>query len=57
MQCALLHESSDSPTSGFQSFMCGLAAGTLAKLGSHPLDVAKKRYQASRAGRGWAGLG
>lgn len=28
-----------------QSFSCGLAAGLLAKLGSHPLDVAKKRYQ------------
>jgi solute carrier family 25 thiamine pyrophosphate transporter 19 len=29
----------------FQSFTCGLAAGLIAKLGSHPLDVAKKRYQ------------
>jgi len=28
-----------------QAFTCGLAAGLLAKLGSHPLDVAKKRYQ------------
>lgn len=28
-----------------QAFSCGLAAGLLAKLGSHPLDVAKKRYQ------------
>ncbi|KAF8064540.1 thiamine diphosphate carrier 2 [Scenedesmus sp. PABB004] len=28
-----------------QAFACGLAAGLLAKLGSHPLDVAKKRYQ------------
>ena len=25
--------------------MCGLAAGTIAKLGTHPLDVAKKRFQ------------
>eukprot|EP00891_Asterochloris_glomerata_P007435 jgi/Astpho2/7435/e_gw1.00114.101.1_t len=30
---------------GFERFMCGLVAGTLAKLGTHPLDVAKKRYQ------------
>lgn len=28
-----------------QAFFCGLAAGTLAKLGTHPLDVAKKRFQ------------
>jgi solute carrier family 25 thiamine pyrophosphate transporter 19 len=28
-----------------QTFACGLAAGLIAKLGSHPLDVAKKRYQ------------
>eukprot|EP00879_Flechtneria_rotunda_P005929 GHRR01006235.1.p1 GENE.GHRR01006235.1~~GHRR01006235.1.p1 ORF type:complete len:350 (+),score=80.30 GHRR01006235.1:389-1438(+) len=28
-----------------QAFTCGLVAGLLAKLGSHPLDVAKKRYQ------------
>jgi len=28
-----------------QTFACGLAAGLVAKLGSHPLDVAKKRYQ------------
>jgi len=27
-------------------FLCGLAAGMLAKLGTHPLDVAKKRFQA-----------
>ena len=26
-------------------FACGLAAGTLAKLATNPLDVAKKRYQ------------
>ena len=26
-------------------FLCGLAAGTLAKLGTHPLDLAKKRFQ------------
>ena len=26
-------------------FACGLAAGTLAKLVTNPLDVAKKRYQ------------
>lgn len=28
-----------------QHFACGLLAGLLAKLASHPLDVAKKRYQ------------
>ncbi len=28
-----------------QAFVCGLAAGMLAKLGTHPLDVAKKRFQ------------
>ena len=27
-------------------FFCGLAAGALAKMGTHPLDVAKKRFQA-----------
>lgn len=30
-----------------QHFLCGLAAGMLAKLGTHPLDVAKKRFQVS----------
>jgi solute carrier family 25 thiamine pyrophosphate transporter 19 len=28
-----------------QYFTCGLLAGLLAKLSTHPLDVAKKRYQ------------
>lgn len=32
------------PTS-WQQFVCGLAAGTLAKLATHPLDVVKKRFQ------------
>jgi solute carrier family 25 thiamine pyrophosphate transporter 19 len=52
-----LHNSSSSSSSAeallgskledrkLQSFTCGLAAGLIAKLGSHPLDVAKKRYQ------------
>ncbi|KAK7303803.1 hypothetical protein RJT34_14720 [Clitoria ternatea] len=31
--------------SGFQAFLCGLAAGTCAKLVCHPLDVVKKRFQ------------
>lgn len=31
--------------SSFQSFLCGLAAGTLAKIGTHPLDLVKKRFQ------------
>ena len=30
-------------------FLCGLAAGMVAKLGTHPLDVAKKRFQVCRA--------
>ncbi|KAL4421633.1 hypothetical protein ABPG75_010924 [Micractinium tetrahymenae] len=35
----------DDPPTSFQYFVCGLAAGMLAKLGTHPLDVAKKRFQ------------
>ncbi|KAK8671123.1 hypothetical protein V6N13_037729 [Hibiscus sabdariffa] len=31
--------------SSFQLFICGLAAGTCAKLVCHPLDVVKKRFQ------------
>ncbi|XVF38698.1 hypothetical protein REPUB_Repub20aG0124100 [Reevesia pubescens] len=31
--------------SRFQLFICGLAAGTFAKLVCHPLDVVKKRFQ------------
>lgn len=31
--------------SSWQQFVCGLAAGTVAKLATHPLDVVKKRYQ------------
>lgn len=37
----------DEPPSSLQAFVCGLAAGMLAKLGTHPLDVAKKRFQVS----------
>lgn len=36
------------PTPGqlrWERFLCGLAAGTLAKMGTHPLDVCKKRFQ------------
>lgn len=29
----------------FQNFTCGLVAGIVSKLLTHPLDVAKKRYQ------------
>ncbi len=29
----------------WERFFCGLAAGMMAKLGTHPLDVAKKRFQ------------
>jgi len=35
----------DPPQDKFQAFTCGLLAGLVAKLTSHPLDVAKKRYQ------------
>ncbi|GAV85841.1 Mito_carr domain-containing protein [Cephalotus follicularis] len=31
--------------SSFQIFLCGIAAGTCAKLVCHPLDVVKKRFQ------------
>ncbi|KAG6554263.1 hypothetical protein Mapa_004179 [Marchantia paleacea] len=31
--------------SGFQHFVCGLGAGTFAKICCHPLDVVKKRFQ------------
>ncbi|MBA0738025.1 hypothetical protein Gogos_011440 [Gossypium gossypioides] len=45
-----LRSSSISSTTGdslssFQLFICGLAAGTCAKLVCHPLDVVKKRFQ------------
>ena len=35
----------DGANTTVKHFFCGLAAGTLAKLGTHPLDVAKKRFQ------------
>ncbi|XP_048234917.1 mitochondrial thiamine diphosphate carrier 2 isoform X2 [Ricinus communis] len=35
----------DNSPSSFQLFVCGLAAGTCAKLVCHPLDVVKKRFQ------------
>ncbi|KAJ4847053.1 hypothetical protein Tsubulata_037446 [Turnera subulata] len=35
----------DDSLSSFQLFLCGLAAGTCAKLACHPLDVVKKRFQ------------
>ncbi|XVF62602.1 hypothetical protein PTKIN_Ptkin09bG0021600 [Pterospermum kingtungense] len=35
----------DYSLSSFQLFICGLAAGTCAKLVCHPLDVVKKRFQ------------
>ncbi|KAK9288247.1 hypothetical protein L1049_016697 [Liquidambar formosana] len=35
----------DDGLSSFQLFICGLAAGTCAKLVCHPLDVVKKRFQ------------
>ncbi|CAB4262732.1 unnamed protein product [Prunus armeniaca] len=39
-----LHSREDG-LSSFQLFICGLAAGTCAKLVCHPLDVVKKRFQ------------
>jgi solute carrier family 25 thiamine pyrophosphate transporter 19 len=36
---------SSSKETRVQHFACGLLAGLFAKLASHPLDVAKKRYQ------------
>ncbi|OWM71254.1 hypothetical protein CDL15_Pgr011381 [Punica granatum] len=38
-------QSTDDGLSSFQLFICGLAAGTCAKLVCHPLDVVKKRFQ------------
>ncbi|KAI8002614.1 Mitochondrial thiamine diphosphate carrier 2 [Camellia lanceoleosa] len=35
----------DESLSSFQLFICGLAAGTCAKVVCHPLDVVKKRFQ------------
>ncbi|KAH9765759.1 mitochondrial thiamine diphosphate carrier 2 [Citrus sinensis] len=40
-----LFKSLDNNLSSFQLFVCGLAAGTCAKLVCHPLDVVKKRFQ------------
>ncbi|KAH1200822.1 Mitochondrial thiamine diphosphate carrier 2 [Glycine max] len=37
--------SAEDNLSSFQLFLCGLAAGTCAKLVCHPLDVVKKRFQ------------
>ncbi|CAJ2653893.1 mitochondrial thiamine diphosphate carrier 2-like isoform X2 [Trifolium pratense] len=39
------HITGDDSLSSFQLFICGLAAGTCAKLVCHPLDVVKKRFQ------------
>ncbi|KAI7835819.1 hypothetical protein COHA_010286 [Chlorella ohadii] len=41
----------DEAPSSMQAFVCGLAAGMLAKLGTHPLDVAKKRFQVAGLAR------
>lgn len=38
-------QTDDSSLTGFQLFVCGLAAGTCAKTVCHPLDVVKKRFQ------------
>ena len=35
-------------------FLCGLFAGILAKLGTHPMDVAKKRFQVAGLARSTA---
>nr|ABK25070.1 unknown [Picea sitchensis] len=36
---------SEESLSSVQLFLCGLAAGTVAKIACHPLDVVKKRFQ------------
>lgn len=33
------------PEASAARFVCGLVAGMVAKLATHPLDVAKKRFQ------------
>ena len=38
--------SENAKAGSLQHFLCGLIAGTIAKLGTHPLDVCKKRFQA-----------
>ena len=45
LQARLDPARADDPPTTLQAFACGLAAGMLAKLGTHPLDVAKKRFQ------------
>ena len=40
----------------WERFFCGLAAGMMAKLGTHPLDVAKKRFQVSHSATTSQGL-
>jgi len=45
LQVRLDPAQADEAPSSMQAFVCGLAAGMLAKLGTHPLDVAKKRFQ------------
>ena len=45
LQARLDPAHADEPSTSVQAFVCGLAAGMLAKLGTHPLDVAKKRFQ------------
>ena len=49
LQARLDPERAHEPPTSLQSFVCGLAAGMIAKLGTHPLDVAKKRFQVGGA--------
>lgn len=51
LKIANRHEETMSKTVPMKNFVCGLAAGTLAKLGTHPLDVAKKRFQVAGLAR------
>ncbi|GLJ46065.1 hypothetical protein SUGI_0970450 [Cryptomeria japonica] len=46
-QAHTMHNSNESEDnlSSLQLFLCGLAAGTVAKVVCHPLDVVKKRFQ------------
>lgn len=50
LQVRLDPAQADEAPSSMQAFVCGLAAGMLAKLGTHPLDVAKKRFQVGLVG-------
>ena len=49
LKTAIAEHNGGAPVSSGQKFAAGLGAGTAAKLLMHPLDVAKKRFQARSA--------